>query len=103
MNSFGTLREETPNALPFRAFNTYGWANFENPQFAQGAATLFFCGPDGDPRTKVEQLITDIGLEPMYVGGVDQVGVVDGVMQLWFALVFGQKRGQHLTFKVLTR
>lgn len=101
MNSFGTLHEYTPNAHLFRAFNTYGWVNLENPQFAQGRVSLFFCGPDGDARTKVEQLITDVGPEPVYVGGVDQVNVVDGVTQLWFALAFGQQRGQNLAFKLL--
>jgi hypothetical protein len=35
------------------------------------------------------------------VGGVDQVNVVDGVTQLWFALAFGQQRGQNLAFKLL--
>ncbi len=103
MNSFRTLHEQVPNALPFRAFNTYGSVNFDNPQYPQGVADLFFCGPDGDARTKVEQLITDVGLESVYVGGVDQVSVVDGVAQLWLALAFGQKRGPQLTFKVLTR
>jgi len=101
MNSFELLREQLPDALLFRAFNTYGGVNLENPQFAQSVATLFFCGPDGDARAKVEQLITDVGPEPAYIGGVEQVNVVDGVTQLWFALVFGQKRGQHLAFKIL--
>ncbi len=102
MNSFKTLREQTPNALPFRAFNIYGSINFEQPQFAQGTVSLFFCGPDGDARAKVEQLITDVGPEPVYVGGVDQVGVVDGVTKLWVALVMGQKRGGHTALKLLT-
>ena len=102
MNSFATLREHVPNALPFRAFNTYGWINFEHPQFAQGTVSLFFCGPDGDARSKVEQLIADVGLEPVYVGGVEQAGVVDGVTQLWFALAIGQKRGMHVALKLLT-
>jgi predicted dinucleotide-binding enzyme len=103
MNSFSVLQEQTPNAQPFRAFNTYGGVNFENPQFPQGTASLFFCGPDGAARTKVEQLITDVGLEPIYVGGVDQVNVVDGVAQLWLTLAFGQKRGPNFAFKILTR
>lgn len=101
MNGFGTLREYTPNAQPFRAFNTYGSVNFANPRFDQGVVSVFFCGPDGDARTKVEQLITDVGPEPVYVGGVDQVNVVDGITQLWFALAFGQKQGSHLAFKLL--
>ncbi len=101
MNSFATLQQQTPNAQPFRAFNTYGAVNYENPRYGQDVVSLFFCGPDGDARTKVEQLITDVGLEPIYVGGVDQVNVVDGVGQLWFALAFGQKRGMRLALKLL--
>ncbi|MBA2677195.1 MAG: NAD(P)-binding domain-containing protein [Ktedonobacteraceae bacterium] len=103
MNSFETLHKQTPNAQTFRAFNTYGAVNFANPQFPQGTASLFYCGPNGDARTKVEQLITDIGPEPVYIGGVDQVNVVDGVAQLWLALAFGQKRGPNFAFKILTR
>ena len=103
MNSFETLQKQTPNAQIFRVFNTYGAINFENPQFPQGTVSLFFCGPDGAARTKVEQLITDVGPEPIYVGGVDQVNVVDGVAQLWLTLAFGQKRGPNFALKILTR
>ena len=101
MNSFDTLHKQVPNALPFRAFNTYGMPNFAQP-FSQGTVSLFYCGPDGDARTTVEQLITDVGSEPVYVGGVDQVEVVDGLGRLWFALVMGQKRGMHTALKLLT-
>jgi 8-hydroxy-5-deazaflavin:NADPH oxidoreductase len=50
-----------------------------------------------------EQMITDIGLRPIYVGGVEQAGLVDAVAGLWFALAFGQGKGRNLAFKVLTR
>ena len=101
MNSFATLHQQTPNAQTFRAFNTYGVGNYEKPQYGEDTVSLFYCGPDGDARTKVEQLITDVGLEPVYVGGVDQVSVVDGVGRLWMTLAFGQKRGPQLAFKLL--
>ena len=101
MNSFATLHQQTPNAQTFRAFNTYGAVNYENPQYGQDTVTLFYCGPDGDARTKVERLISDVGLEPIYVGGVDQVNVVDGVGRLWTTLAFGQKLGPQLAFKLL--
>ena len=103
LHSFELIQQQTPHAQPFRAFNTYGWENFANTEFEDGPPDMFFCGPDGEARTKVEQLITDIGLRPMYVGGLDKVSVVDGITQLWFSLVFGQKRSRHLAFKVLTR
>jgi predicted dinucleotide-binding enzyme len=64
---------------------------------------MFFCGPDGPARTQVEELITDVGLRPIYIGGPDQAGVVDGVLKLWAALAMGQKHGRRLAFKMLTR
>src|SRR5947209_11617288 len=103
MNSFAALGQYTPRARIYRAFNTYGYENFANPQFGGVQAHLFFCGPDGEPRTLVEQLIAAIGLRPVYLGGVEQVGIVDGIAGIWFALAFGQHKGRHLAFKVLER
>jgi len=102
MNSFATFQQHTPRARLFRAFNTLGWENFAHPEFEGGPADLFYCGPDGDDRAVAEQLITDIGLRPMYLGGVEQAGLVDAVGRLWFALALGQGKGRRLAFKVLT-
>jgi len=103
LNSFAAFQQHTPRARIFRAFNTLGWENFANPEFEDGQADLFYCGPDGDAQSMVEQLITAIGLRPIYLGGVEQVDLVDAVARLWFALAFGQHKGRHLAFKVLTR
>jgi predicted dinucleotide-binding enzyme len=73
-----------------------------DPVFNGVQADLFYCGP-GDDRDMVEQLITDVGLNPMRLGDADQVGLVDSVASLWFALALGQGRGRHLAFKVLSR
>ena len=101
-NSFATFRTRTPRARVYRAFNTYGWENFAQPNLGGVQADLFYCGPDGEGRAAVERLISDVGLRPVRVGDVDQVEVVDGVARLWFALVIGQQMGRHLALKVLT-
>ena len=103
MNSFATFQTHTPHARVFRAFNTLGWENFADPVFDGIQADLFYCGPDGDARAVAEQLIVDVGLRPMRLGDVDQVGLVDSVGSLWFALALGQGKGRHLAFKVLSR
>jgi predicted dinucleotide-binding enzyme len=102
-NSFTALQQHTPHAHIYRAFNSLGWENFANPIFDGTPADLFFCGTDGEPRATVEQLISDIGLQPVYLGGVEQVGVIDSLLGLWFALAIGQGKGRHLAFKMLTR
>jgi 8-hydroxy-5-deazaflavin:NADPH oxidoreductase len=103
MNSLATFRAHTPHALVFRAFNTLGWENFADPVFDGIQADLFYCGPDGEAREVVEQLISDVGLRAIRLGDVDQVGLVDSVGSLWFALALGQGKGRHLAFKVLSR
>ncbi|HEX2619699.1 MAG TPA: hypothetical protein VHL11_06120, partial [Phototrophicaceae bacterium] len=103
INSLGTLTAHAPQSSIYRAFNMYGWENFENPVFGQLHADLFYCGTDTMARSSVEQLISDVGLHPVYLGGVDQAGLLDDLLKLWFALANGQKMGRQLTFKVLTR
>ena len=103
INSMADFAQQTPRASVYRAFNSYGWENFQNPVFGDITPDLFYCGTDGAARPSVEQLITQVGLNPIYLGGVDQAGLVDDVLRLWFTLAGGQKMGRHLTFKVLTR
>ena len=103
MNSFGSLQQYVPNARIYRAFNIYGYENFANPEFDGVKADLFFCGTPGDSCAVVERLISAVGLRPVYLGGVEQVGIVDGITGVWFALAIGQSKGRHLAFKVLNR
>ncbi len=99
MDGTATIQAAAPNAQVFRAFNSLGWENFAEPTFGGVPADLFYCGPDGDGDAVVTQLITDVGLRPVRVGGLDQVKVVDSVTPLWFAL--SRQRGRHLAFKLL--
>jgi len=103
MSGVPTFVELTPAAKVFRAFNTMGWENLAEPGFGGVSADLFYCGSDDRrARDTVERLIADVGLRPVRVGGLDKVGVVDGVLRLWFALAVEQKMGRHLAFKLLT-
>lgn len=103
MNSAADFAAHAPAAQVYRAFNSLGWENFENPVFGNLQADLFYCGPAGAGQDKVEALIRAVGLRPMCVGDLRQVGLVDTIGSLWFALAFGQGIGRHLAFKVLTR
>ncbi len=102
MNSAATFAARTPGAQVFRAFNSLGWENFENPQFGDVQADLFYCGPEGEAQVQVEKLIADVGLRPIRVGNLDSIQLVDAVAGLWFAMVRGLGKGRHVAFKVLT-
>jgi 8-hydroxy-5-deazaflavin:NADPH oxidoreductase len=101
MSSVAAIRDAAPNAAVARAFNSMGWENYANPDFAGTKPDLLWCGPDGQPDAIIEQLITDVGLRPIRVGGLEQLDTVDTLARLWFALV--QRRGRNLAFKILTR
>jgi predicted dinucleotide-binding enzyme len=102
-NSLAAFQAQTPKARVFRVFNTLGWENFANPIFNGVQADHFYCGPDGEDRAIVEQLIRDIGLNPVRVGDLSQIEVVDGLLRLWAALAMGPGKNRNLAFKVLTR
>src|SRR5438045_3447149 len=59
MHNLAHFQQYAPQAQLYRAFNSLGWENFAEPVFDGIQADLFYCGPDGNARTKVDQLIAD--------------------------------------------
>ena len=57
------LQWEAPSALLFKAFNTKGFGNMQNPVYPQGRAVMFVAGPDGKGKHTVMQLVTDVGFD----------------------------------------
>lgn len=99
-DSWPELTAAIPTAQLYRAFNTLGWDVFANPLVGGVQADLFFCGPDGRGREVIEQLISDAGLRPIWVGGVDQVETVDGLLRIWVAL--SRMRGRRIALKLIS-
>ena len=95
------LDELTDGAHPVRAFNTLGWENFADPVFDGVAADLFYAAEEGRAKEVADRLIADVGLEPVWLGGVDTFDVVDSLTRLWFLLAFQRKLGRRLAFKML--
>ena len=97
------LDELADGAHPVRAFSTLGWENFDDPVFDGVAADLFYAAEEGHAKDVAESLIADIGLEPVWLGGVDTFDVVDSLARLWFLLALQRKLGRRLAFKMLVR
>jgi predicted dinucleotide-binding enzyme len=98
LNHADTYAEHAPGARFARAFNTVGFETFADPSVGGEVADLFWCGPDD---AGVEHLITDVGLRPVRVGGIDAIDVVDGVGRLWLTLVFREGHPRRLAFRIL--
>ena len=104
LNSLSTLQVHTPHAQVYRAFNSYAWEAFADPIYQGMQADLFYCGPDSDALTVVEQLIAAIGLRPIRLGDLDQIEVVDEILRLWATLALFQDKGRNnVAFKMLNR
>jgi predicted dinucleotide-binding enzyme len=48
------------------------------------AADLFYAAEEGHAKDVADKLIADVGLEPVWLGGVDAFDVVDSLTRLWF-------------------
>jgi predicted dinucleotide-binding enzyme len=101
MNSATAAAEAAPGAAYYRAFNSYGWEQIERPVVDGTPADAFYCGPDGPPRATIEHLIADVGFRPVWVGGPEDVEVVDGLSRLWLTMVMKRGHSRRLAFKVL--
>jgi predicted dinucleotide-binding enzyme len=95
------LDELADGAHPVRAFNTLGWENFADPVVGGVTADLLYAAEEGFAKATAETLIRDVGLEPVWLGGVDAFDIVDSITRLWFTLALQRKLGRRLAFKVL--
>ena len=64
-------------------------------------ADLFYASEEGHAKDVAETLIRDVGLEPVWLGGVEAFDLVDSLTRLWFTLGFQRKLGRRLAFKLL--
>jgi len=83
VNSRAAVAAAAPGTAYVRAFNTLGWENFADPP--PGAALFFAADPSARPLA--EELITAVGLQPVFAGDADACGTVDALLPLLFALV----------------
>jgi predicted dinucleotide-binding enzyme len=86
-----------PSARYVRAFNTLGWENFASP--LPGADLFFAAAPEARPV--VEELITAVGLEPVFVGDPGATATVDALLPLWFALVKQNGGNRRVALRVI--
>jgi predicted dinucleotide-binding enzyme len=73
VNSHAAITAAAPHCRYVRAFNTLGWENFASPP----PGTVMFFAADADARPAAEELITAVGLEPLFAGDAGASATVD--------------------------
>jgi 8-hydroxy-5-deazaflavin:NADPH oxidoreductase len=95
------LDELADGAHPVRAFSTLGWENFADPVFGELTADLFYAAEEGYANDVAARLIGEVGLRPVWLGGLEAFDLVDSLTRLWFTLALQRKLGRRLAFKML--
>lgn len=101
LNAAQAIADHVPTARYARAFNTLGWENFDDPNFGEEIADLFYAAPDEDRET-VDSLIAAVGLRPIHLGGSEAIPVVDSLVGLWFTLM-RRRNNRAIAFRMLER
>jgi len=90
-------RSLLPDARYVRAFNTLGWENFADPL----PGTSLFFAADPAARPVAEELISAVGLDPVFLGDAGASGTVDSLVSVWFALVQQHGGNRRIALRVV--
>lgn len=101
VSNIPAIQAAVPTARPYRAFNSLGWEVFANPVINGVQADHFYCGADGEDRKILAGLIAEIGVRPVWVGGLETLTTVDALGTLWVTLAFRRGLGRQVALKLL--
>jgi 8-hydroxy-5-deazaflavin:NADPH oxidoreductase len=101
-SDLGHLRAALCGTPVYRAFNTLTWSDYVDPDYGGTLPDLFYAGPDDEPREAVEGLVGALGLRAVYVGGYEQIELVDSLAALRTA-VARHRPGHDVAVKLLER
>jgi predicted dinucleotide-binding enzyme len=91
-----------PKAHVVKAFNTIGNKFMFRPQFPGGPPTMFYAGNDAGAKKTVGAIITDFGLEPIDLGGIEMARYLEPLAMVWIAYGVTSKTWDH-AFKLLRK
>jgi hypothetical protein len=94
-----------PDTRVVKAFSIYGFENFEDNAFPGSGLrpAMMFCGNDQAAKNTVARLLTELGWEPLDVGGVAQALHLEHMTLLWVRMVRMGGRSPHTVWAVLSR
>ena len=94
-----------PAAHVVKAFSIYGFENFIDPVYPgyDTRPAMLFCGDDGAAKARVASLITDVGFEPVDMGGLVQALHLEHMTLLWIRMARGPGGSPHVVWSALRR
>src|SRR5213592_1922682 len=92
-----------PAARVVKAFNTTGWPNMKDPDYAGQPATMLVCGEDEGANRVVADLATSIGFEAIDAGPLRIARLLEPLAMLWIHLALFRGMGTGIAFRLLRR
>ncbi len=99
------LQDLAPNARVVKAFTIYGFENLENNDYPGYGVkpAMMFCGNDASAKITVSGLISQLGWEPLDVGGLEQALHLEHMTLLWIRMVRAKGHSPNLVWAALHR
>jgi NADPH-dependent F420 reductase len=96
-----TVARLAKGARVVKAFNTTGFGNMRNPKFGAVNLTMFYAGDDEAAKAIVNQLINDMGFDPVDAGPLKTARYMEPLAMLWINL--SMKMGRDIALQLIRR
>ena len=103
-NTSDAILANTQTADVVKCFNTTGFNNMQDTEYAGEAIDMFVCGDSKQGKDIATQLSKDAGFAVCYdVGGNDKFNLMEQFAWFWINLAMFQGQGREIGFKLLKR
>ena len=86
-----------------KIFNSTGFDNMVDAHYEQGKPSMVYCGNDVAAKLSAANLATDLGFEPLDLGGLDGARYLEPYAMVWIKLAIMQKLGRNIAFGLMRR
>ncbi|MGO9597457.1 MAG: NADPH-dependent F420 reductase [Isosphaeraceae bacterium] len=99
------IQKLVPDTQVVKACTIYGFENFENSSYPgyNVKPVMMFCGKDKDAKKAVGGLISQLGWEPLDIGGIEQALHLEHITLLWVRMVRVDGQSPNMVWALLRR
>ena len=85
----------------FKTMNQIGFGLMDHPVFQGDAKPVMFVAGDGAGKSKVVQLVSDLGFEAIDLGGLEYARLLEPYALIWIHLSVFRNQGRDFAFSLL--
>ena len=86
-----------------KIFNTTGYNNMADPDYAGVPISMFYCGDDSAAKEVAKGLASELGFDPVDAGPLQNARLLEPMAMLWIWLAVKGGNGHGIAFKLLRR